>query len=87
VRTVVAPPTRRSWTIDLPNHVIFKGATVLGINGRLMFDTWYRAEELLTSGRVNVGQVVSHEVPLEEAERAFALLGDGSAMKVLLRVA
>ncbi|HEX9131325.1 MAG TPA: L-threonine 3-dehydrogenase, partial [Ktedonobacteraceae bacterium] len=28
--------------LDLANDIIFKGATVLGISGRLIFDTWYR---------------------------------------------
>jgi threonine 3-dehydrogenase len=71
--------------IDLPNHVIFKGVTLLGINGRLMFDTWYQAEELLSTGRVDVRDVVSHELPLDELDNAFELIGRGEALKVLLR--
>ena len=33
--------------LDLPNDIIFKGATVLGINGRKMFETWYQVENFL----------------------------------------
>jgi threonine 3-dehydrogenase len=73
--------------LDLPNHIIFKGATVLGINGRTMFDTWYRAEELLLSGRVDLAPLVSHELPMERIDKAFELIGNGEALKVLLRVA
>src|SRR5947199_8982327 len=33
--------------LDLANDIIFKGATVLGISGRLIFDTWYRTRRIL----------------------------------------
>lgn len=72
--------------IDLPNHIIFKGATILGINGRRIFDTWYRAEELLVSGRVRIDRMVTHEILLESADDAFGFLKTGSALKVLLRI-
>jgi hypothetical protein len=38
--------------LDLPNDIIFKGATVLGINGRRMFETWYQVENFVLSGRL-----------------------------------
>src|SRR5204863_1013652 len=28
--------------LDLANDIIFKGAAVLGINGRLMYETWFQ---------------------------------------------
>lgn len=71
-------------SIDLPNQVIFKGATVLGINGRRMFETWFHVEGLLRSGRLDVADVVTHRLPFEEFDRAFALLADPSTLKVLL---
>lgn len=73
-------------SFDLPNDIIFKGATVVGINGRRMFETWYQVEAFLLSGRLQVDPVVSHIVPLAEHEKAFDLLGNGSALKVLLEV-
>jgi threonine 3-dehydrogenase len=73
--------------LDLPNHIIFKGATVLGINGRVMYDTWYRAEELLISGRVDIEPLVTHEFAMEDAATAFELIERGEALKVLLRIA
>ena len=36
--------------LDLANDIIFKGANVLGISGRLIFDTWYRTQRILESG-------------------------------------
>ena len=50
--------------LDLPNDIIFKGATVLGINGRKMFETWYQVENFLLSGRLNLEPIVTHHLPL-----------------------
>ena len=74
-------------SIDLPNHVIFKGAKVLGINGRKMFQTWYQTESFLLSGHVNVDALVTHQLDLADFERGFAAMQSGAAIKVLLRVA
>ncbi len=59
-------------TFDLTNHVIFKGATVLGINGRKMFETWYQMEELLLSGRLELDEIITHQIPLEKFAEGFA---------------
>src|SRR5262245_48779987 len=40
--------------IDVAKEIIFRGAVVQGINGRLIFDTWYRMEALLLSGKLDV---------------------------------
>ncbi|MFC1556349.1 hypothetical protein ACFL6I_08735 [candidate division KSB1 bacterium] len=29
-------------TLDYNNSIVFKGVTLYGINGRLMFDTWIK---------------------------------------------
>ncbi|MCA9269749.1 MAG: L-threonine 3-dehydrogenase, partial [Planctomycetales bacterium] len=44
----------RPVELDLPNAIIFKGATVLGINGRRMFETWYQMENFLLAGRLDL---------------------------------
>ena len=56
--------------LDLPNDIIFKGATVLGINGRKMFETWYQVENFLLSGRLNLDPIV------RQLERRAVLLND-----------
>ncbi len=40
--------------INLAERIIFKGLTVLGINGRKMFETWYQTQALVKSGRVDL---------------------------------
>jgi threonine 3-dehydrogenase len=71
---------------DLPNDIIFKGATVLGINGRRMFETWYQVENFLLSGRLNLEPIVTHQIPLRDFEQGFALLRSGAAIKVVMQV-
>lgn len=60
--------------IDLANGVVFKGVTIYGINGRLMFDTWFKAANLLKSGRLDISPVITHKLPLDEFEKGFALM-------------
>jgi threonine 3-dehydrogenase len=76
----------RPITFDLNNHVVFKGATVLGINGRKMFETWYQMESLLLSGRLELNDIITHEVPLEDFARGFALMQSGEGIKVVMSV-
>src|SRR4051812_20149853 len=72
--------------LDLPNDIIFKGATVLGINGRLMFKTWYQVENFLLSGRLNLEPIITHHLPLVEFERGLKMMQSGEAIKVVLEV-
>ena len=71
---------------DLANDIIFKGATVLGINGRRMFETWYQMENFLLSGRLDLEPIITHQIPLEKFEDGFRLMQAGEAIKVIMRV-
>jgi threonine 3-dehydrogenase len=73
-------------TLDLPNDIIFKGATVLGINGRKMFETWYQVENFLLSGRLNLEPIITHHLPLAQIEQGLKLMQAGQAIKVILEV-
>lgn len=76
----------RPITFDLTNHVVFKGATVLGINGRKMFETWYQMEALLLSGRLELDEIITHEIPLADFAKGFALMQSGEGIKVVMEV-
>lgn len=69
---------------DLTNHVIFKGATVLGINGRRMWETWYQMENFLLSGRLQLDDILTHELPFEQFPKAFELMQSGEGIKIVL---
>jgi threonine 3-dehydrogenase len=71
-------------TLDLVNDVIFKGATVQGIYGRRMFETWVHMTELLKHKRLNLEPLFHERLPLEKFESAFSLLESGQAGKILL---
>lgn len=73
-------------TWNITEHVVFKGATVLGINGRKMFQTWYQMEELLLSGRLELDDIITHEFPLEDFRKAFKTMMSGEGIKVVMSV-
>lgn len=65
------------------DNVIFKGLTLKGIYGREMFETWYKMSSLLESG-LNVDRIITHRFHYSEFEKAFALLQNGTASKIVL---
>jgi threonine 3-dehydrogenase len=73
-------------SLDYANALVFKEATVLGINGRRMFETWYQTRAILEKGLVNPLPVVTHELALAQFDEAFSILNDpaGSAGKIVL---
>jgi len=70
-------------TFDLVNDVIFKGATVQGIYGRKMFETWVQMSELLKHNRLNLEPLFHERLPLDKFKDAFSLLESGQAGKIL----
>ena len=70
--------------INLAERIIFKGLTVLGINGRRMFETWYETQALVKSGRVDLRPIITHVLPFEQFDRAFELMKNGEAAKIVL---
>ncbi len=70
--------------LNLAERIIFKGLTVLGINGRRMFETWYQTEALVKSGRVDPRAIVTHVMPYTAFDHAFELMRAGEAAKIVL---
>jgi len=77
----------RPVPFDINRHIVFKGATVLGIYGRKMFETWYQMESLLLSGRLELDPIITHEFPLERFREAFDTMISGRGIKVVLDIA
>jgi threonine 3-dehydrogenase len=69
-------------TLDV-NDVIFKGLEVAGIYGRRIFETWYKMAAMLQSG-LDVGAIVTHRLPADRFEDAFATVSTGECGKVIL---
>jgi len=75
----------RPFELDFARDIIFKGATVQGINGRKMFETWFQMEALLATGKLNLEPVITHRLKLSEFRKAMELLQSGEAIKVVMR--
>ncbi len=76
----------RTVDFDFNAHIIFKGCTVLGINGRRMWETWYQMEKLLLSGRLELDDIITHEFPMSDYQEAFRTMISGDGIKVLMNV-
>jgi threonine 3-dehydrogenase len=70
--------------IDLGRHIVFKYATIQGINGRLMFTTWHQTARFLSSGRLDLAPIITHRFSLDEYEKGMELMASGNCGKILL---
>ena len=71
--------------IDVAESMIFKNLTVLALNGRRIFDTWYKTRWMMESGVVNLKPLITHEMGMDKIEEAMQLLANGDACKIILR--
>jgi len=70
--------------LDLADEIIFKGATVYGVTGRQVWRSWHQTRALLSSGAVDVGLIITHQLPLEDFEQGLQLMSTGQCGKVVL---
>lgn len=70
-------------SFDLVADIIFKGATVQGIFGRKMYETWVQMTALLKSGRLKLEPLFGERLALERFADAFSLMQGGLAGKIL----
>ncbi|MFA4973437.1 MAG: L-threonine 3-dehydrogenase [bacterium] len=77
----------RPLQMDFAEELIFKGVRLIAINGRRMFGTWYEVANLLNSGRVEIGHVITHEFKLEKIDKAMEMLNakEIKAGKIVLK--
>lgn len=73
----------RPLEIDLADGVIFKGATIRGISGRRLWETWYQTRGFLQSG-LDLAPIITHQLPLEDFASAFELVRTGRSGKVVM---
>jgi L-iditol 2-dehydrogenase len=64
--------------------VIYKQLVVRGSVGYTV-ETWRRVQRILYQGRVQLGDLISHRLPLDEWQQGFDLCRKQSALKVLLQ--
>lgn len=69
-------------SVKLSERVILKGISIHGVFGRRIFETWYRASNLLD--KVDLASIITHHFSLEDAEQAMDLMQSGECGKVVL---
>lgn len=72
--------------IDLVNNVIYKEATLYGVTGRIMWDTWWTAQSMLMTGRMDISPVITNRFDLAEYDQAFVLAESAKTGKIVFRI-
>lgn len=70
--------------LDLVEDIIYKEAKVLGVTGRVMWETWFDMSALLESGKLDPIPVITHSFPLHDFEKAIEVAKSGQGGKILL---
>jgi threonine 3-dehydrogenase len=70
--------------LDIHKDLILKEARVLGIFGRVIWQTWWQVRDLLATGKFDPLPVITHRFPLADFAKAFELAESGEAGKILL---
>jgi len=73
-------------TLDLSKNVVFKYVTIQGINGRLMYDTWYRMAGLYKRQefRERIARIITHKYKFEEFFEAMEKMRSADCGKVVM---
>jgi threonine 3-dehydrogenase len=69
---------------NLAEDFIFKGAVVQGINGRLMYKTWYQMTALLKAGKLDLSPVITDRMSMADFSKGMDRLQTGESSKILL---
>lgn len=72
--------------LDLVNNIIYKEANVYGVTGRIMWDTWYTAQNMILSNKVDIASVITHRYTLQDYEKAFKLAESASVGKIIFNL-
>ncbi|HEX3664862.1 MAG TPA: L-threonine 3-dehydrogenase [Rhizomicrobium sp.] len=71
-------------TLDLAETVIMKGATLHGVTGRRMFETWYDVSAFMLRNPELMDRVLTHRLAAQEYAEGFDLIAAGKCGKVIL---
>jgi threonine 3-dehydrogenase len=76
--------TGKQIEFDFDDNIIFKGATVYGIVGRRISQTWLEMRGMIRSGAIDLAPVVTHRFALDDYQKAFDLMASGRCGKVVM---
>jgi threonine 3-dehydrogenase len=74
-------------TLDINNLITFKSATVYGITGRRMFQTWDQMHRILKKEefRAKLSSIITHTLPIRDIAEGMHLIRTKQAAKVSLK--
>lgn len=72
-------------SINITKNVNTKGASIKGLFGRRIWDTWYKLLSLVVEKRIDPLEVVTHEFTFDQCEEAFAQTKKASGKILLLK--
>jgi len=84
-RVVMMGIPKGNVDLDISQDVIFKEATLIGVNGRQIFQTWVLMLDLFSAGKLDLDFILTHELPLSEFGQAMNLIREGVSGKILLK--
>lgn len=76
---------KKEVMLDIGKYFINKELTAKSVFGRKIWETWYQVKELLTSKKIDLGKMITHEFKLQEFEKAMGVMKSGECGKILLR--
>ncbi len=71
-------------SFDVMKTMHHSGATIKGVFGRRIWDTWDALTELVAGGKVDLTKVVTHRFPLSAGNKAFEQIAAGSGKVLFL---
>ena len=83
-RIVLVGIPGKELSLNILDNVIYKEATIIGVTGRLMYQTWHECEEILASPDFDLSPVVGGIYPMNDFKKAFADIEAGKPGKMLL---
>ena len=76
--------TESNVEVDLSKDIVFKGITIYGVIGRLMYKTWHQVHGLLSGGRLDLDKLITHTYSLNDFEKGIDVMKSGNSGKVVL---
>ncbi|MDD3842898.1 MAG: L-threonine 3-dehydrogenase [Candidatus Izemoplasmatales bacterium] len=70
--------------LDFSNDIIFRGISIYGVVGRRIFETWYQVKALVESGKLHLGDIITHVMPLKDINKAGEIMESGNSGKIVL---
>ncbi len=69
---------------DISNDFIFKGITMYGVVGRLLFETWDQVTSLVNNHQLDLDLIITHTFALEDVEKGMETMISGNSGKIVL---